>query len=192
MSVKFCVVAGASRRSLTCRMDVQSEWEDTPILLGAMGRPKYYIHTPKFLRKRIKVAEEMADDTPNILRNRIICNLAPVETVFCISFIPADPYTPQTLLVMRMKNPKETAESYPVYCFDFPAYKFMLPQERVEQVFDLSKLSIAQTVEQFDASLIPIFEKVLANLKREEKLKGMALTLTSQEGLKTYVWLKRL
>jgi hypothetical protein len=190
MSVKFCSVAGAARRSITCGMDVPPELEQTSVRLGALGNLQYKIYSPKFLQKRIKAAELISDDTPNILRSRIICILAPVECVFCISFIPADPYTPQTLLVMRMRDTSETAESYPVYCLDFPACKFMLSQEGVEQVFDLSKLSIAQTIEHFDDSLIPIFEKVLGNLKREEKLKGMALTLTNQEGLRTYVWLK--
>ncbi len=191
MSVKFCVVAGASRRSLTCGMDTQTELPDTPVLLGSMGRPQYYIYTHKFLWKRIKVAEEMTDDTPNILRGRIICILAAVESVFCISFIPTDSSIPQILLVMRMGDISETAESYPVYCRDFSPCKFMLPQERVDQVFDISKLSIAQTVEQFDASLIPIFEKVLGYLVQEKKLRGMALTLTNQDGsLKTYAWLK--
>jgi hypothetical protein len=67
----------------------------------------------------------------------------------------------------------------------------MLPKERVDQIFDISKLSIAQTVEQFDDSLIPIFEKVLGYLKQEKKLRGMALILRDHAGaLKTIVWFK--
>ena len=133
----------------------------------------------------------MSNDVPDIWRGRIICTLAPIESVFCISFIPADPFIPQTLLVMRMKDVDATAESYPVFCFDLPAYKFMLPQKRADQVFDISKLSIDETLGQFDHSLTPIFKKVLGYLQQEEKLKGMALTLKNQEeGLHTSIWFK--
>ena len=190
MSVKFCIVAGAAEIFHVWN-GCASRVENRPRLGWVrFGNLQYKIYSPKFLQTRIEVAEEMTDDTPGIWRGRIICTLEQVESVFCISFIPADPYTPQTLLVMRMRDTSETAESYPVYCLNFPACKFMLPQEGVEQVFDLSKLSIAQTIEHFDDSLIPIFKKVLGYLEREEKLKGMALTLTNQDGLKTYVWRK--
>ncbi len=192
MSVKFCITSGAVPGNLTCGMDVPTGVEEKPVRLDAMGvGPRYVTYSTKCFQKLIKTFEKMPDDDTNIWQCRIVVNLAPVESVFCISFIPADPYSPQTLLIMRMRDLNQTAESYPVYCCDFSAYKFMLPQERVDQIFDISKLSIPQTIEQFDASLIPIFEKVLVYLSREKKLRGMALTLTNQDNtLKTYVWLK--
>ncbi len=191
MSVKFCIASGVARTSQSCGMDVPTELAETPVQLSTMGRPEYNTHSQRFLRKRVKVAEEMSNDVPDIWRGRIICTLAPIESVFCISFIPADPFIPQTLLVMRMKDVDATAESYPVFCFDLPAYKFMLPQKRADQVFDISKLSIDETLGQFDHSLTPIFKKVLGYLTQEKKLKGMALTLKNEEeALYTSIWLK--
>ncbi len=192
MSVKFCIVSGAVRMPSTCRMNAQTKLADTPVRLGAIGMgPQYKTFPTKYLWELIKVFEKKTDDTPNIWKCRIVVALASVESVFCISFIPTDPFLPQTLLVMRMKDVDATAESYPVFCFDFAAYKLMLPQDRVDQVFDLSKLSIEETLGQFDHSLTPIFKKVLGYLQQEEKLKGMALTLKNQEeGLHTSIWFK--
>lgn len=191
MLVKFCIASGAARISPTCGMDETNALDENPVRLAAMGRPQYKTYSPELLQSRINVAEKMSDDTSNIWRNRIICSLAPIESVFCINFIPTDPTLAQILLVMRMKSLDETAESYPIFCQDLPPYKFMLPKERVDQVFDVSKQTIPQTIEQFNPVLRPIFEKTLGYLTKEKKLKGIALTLKNQDGaLSTYIWVK--
>jgi len=171
-------------------MDDNNALVETPVRLGAMGLPKYKIYSPELLQNRVKVAEKMPDDTSNIWRNRIICILAPIESVFCINFIPTNPTQVQILLVMRMKNLEETAESYPVFCLDLATYKFILPKKGVDQVFDISKQAIPETIGKFNPALRTIFEKVLGHLTKEKKLKGMALTLNQDGVLSTYIWLK--
>lgn len=190
MSVKFCIASGAARFPPTCGMDETTALVETSVRLGAMGRPEYKIYSPELLQNRVKVAEKMSDDTSNIWRNRIICTLAPIESVFCINFIPADPTQVQILLVMRMENLDETAESYPVFCLDLPTYKFILPKKGVDQVFDITKQTIPETIGKFNPVLRSIFEKVLGHLTKEKTLKGMALTLNQDDALRTYIWLK--
>ncbi|HEY5235806.1 MAG TPA: hypothetical protein VIJ14_06485, partial [Rhabdochlamydiaceae bacterium] len=85
MSVKFCFARGWAPRSLTCGMDGPSPLTNpTPIRLGDLGSPTYKTYTPEMIRKRVEVAQSMPDDTREIWRNRIICTLAAVESVFCI------------------------------------------------------------------------------------------------------------
>jgi hypothetical protein len=189
MSVKFCIAYGATKISLTCGMDGRSESADlSSFRLSELGRPKYKTYTPEMIRKRIEVAQSMPDDTRNIWRNRIICTLAAVESVFCISFIPKDPSQLQILQVMRMKDVNEIADSYRVYYCDYSPYKFMMPKESPDQVFDLARCNISQTVEHLESdSLIPILTKALGYLIQDKDLGGLVITF---ENLRTYIWLK--
>ena len=189
MSVKFCIVYGATKLSLTCGMDATSESADiSSFRLCELGRPKYNTYTSEMIRKRVEVAQSMPDHTRDIWRNRIICTLAAVENVFCINFISSDPSKPQILQVMRMRDLDETADSCRVYCCDYAPYKFMMPKERPDHIFDLARREISQTVEHLEpGNIIPIVNAVIGYLVRDKDLKGLVITFENQ---KTYIWLK--
>lgn len=196
MVVKFCFASGWSPRQGDCGMEHMSypaSYREDPEVakfkpdrLGDLGSIRYKTYTSEHLRARIEAAKGLPDDTKDIWRNRIICILAPLEAVFCINFIPLDPHQPQTLQVMRMKEINESADSYPVYCFDCSPYKFILPQEYADQVFELAQWDFSQ----IDSATEPLF-LAIQYLKNEKDLKGMALTLHGGQGmLKTYIWIK--
>ncbi len=194
MAVKFCFASGYSARIGSCGIE-QVPYpatceEDTevakraPFRLGDLGSLRYYTYTLEDLQARVEAAKEQPDDMRNIWRSRIICILAPIETIFCINFIPSNPHQPQTLQVMRMHDLNESASSYQVYCYDYSPYKFILPTEHADQIFNLS---------QWDFSQIEPGPLILAlqYLKNEKALRGMALTLRSDEGnLNSYLWIK--
>src|ERR1700733_5423773 len=145
MSVKFCIVRGWAPRSSTCGMEeLHPSPGSTLIRLGDLGSLKYKTYTPEFLREQVEVSELLSDDTKEIWRNRIICILA-VESVFCINFIPLDPNKSQILQVLRLKNPEANAASIRVYYCEYLSYRFMMPKEIADQVFDLARSDISQT-----------------------------------------------
>jgi hypothetical protein len=188
MTVKFCFASGYSPIVPTYAVDEATSGEEAticgPCKLSEVGYLKYQTFSPEFMKDRIKASKELPREMEGIWRERIICILGPIEAVFCINFIPLDPHQPQTLQVMRMRDLEEDAASYPVYCHDYPFYKFILPKAEPDRVFDLSK---------WDFSLNPksVIVRALKCLKREKALKGMALTLQGAEGdFKTYVWIK--
>ena len=105
-------------------------------------------------------AMSLSDDVKYVWRHRIICILGLFKTVFCINFIPADPHRSQILQVMRMKNLEETADSYPVYDYEFSQYKCILPEERPDQIFDLSEWDFCHldpTVKDSNRAIISCF-----------------------------------
>jgi len=113
------------------------------------------------------------------------------ESVFCINFIPEDPSKPQIIHVMRLKDEKEDVVTYPVFCHELVHLKFILPVEKADQVFDLSKCRVSQTLENVTPGLIPIIEKSLDCFLKDVRSKGLALTLESKTGTPaTYIWLK--
>jgi hypothetical protein len=188
MSVKFCFARGWAPRPFTCGMDIPSPLTgSTPIRLGDLGGLTYKTYTPEFLRARVEVSESLSDDTKEIWRNRIICILA-VENVFCINFIPSDPNKSQILQVMRLKDPEANAASIRVYCCDYSPYKFMMPKESPDQVFELGRWDISQTVAHLKSdSLISIVTKAIGYLIQDRDLTGLVITFENQ---KTYIWLK--
>lgn len=194
MAVKFCFASGCSPKISGCGIDhafyPETHEKDpeiakcAPVRLGDLGSLRYKTYTFDRLLARVEAAKGLPDDTKDIWRSRIICILAPIETIFCINFIPSNPYALQTLQVVRMNDPNESASSYPIYFCEFSNYKFMLPKEQPDQVFDLSK---------WDFSEIEAEPLILAlqYLKNEKSLKGLALTLQNHQGnLSTYVWIK--
>jgi hypothetical protein len=196
MAVKFCYVGGYFHAPVTGSMEelfVPTTYGDgeipekvkyIPFQLSESGCVKYRMYSPEELKDRIIGSKGLPKETKDLWRYRIICVLAPVEAVFCISFIPYDSNQQQVFQVMRMKNLEEEAASYPLYCHNHPPYIFILPKEHPDKVFDLSK---------WDFSLNPksAIVRALKCLKREKTLKGMALTLQGAEGdFKTFVWMK--
>ncbi len=202
MAVKFCFTSGYFPKPIPCGMEAVSYpatygkeekltemSNNTPVRLGDLGFLEYETHTSEFLKARVEVAMSFSDDKKDIWRLRIISILARAKTVFCINFIPANPYQPQILQVMRMNNLEEDAAPYRVYCYDSSPYKLILPKEHPDQVFDLSQWQFApmEKPTYFTWALT----RSLQYLKNEKALKGMALTLQAAQGdLKTYVWIK--
>ncbi len=204
MAVRFCFARGWSPQVFSCGMEdlpytptfgkeeIPETTNITQVRLSDLGPLQYKTYTPEVMRARVEVAMSMPDERKDIWKNRIICILGPLESVFCINFIPSDPHQPQILQVMRMKDLNESAVSYRVYCCDFLSYKFIIPKEHPDQVFNLSQKDVSQlipVVEPTDHT--PVIAQALHYLKNEKTLKGMALTLQSAQGnFKTYVWIK--
>jgi hypothetical protein len=191
MAVKFCFAGGYFQKSV--REDVSSPETHRKEEIPVLGPLKYKTYTSEHMGPRLERAMSLSDDMKNIWRHRIICILGIFEKVFCINFIPSNPRQLQILQVMRMKDLTETADSYPVYCCnDFSPYKFILPKEHPDHVYDLSQWDFSHldpTVE-YD-ELIQGIALALDYLKKEKRLQGMALTLQLAQGaFKTYVWIK--
>jgi hypothetical protein len=189
MTVNFCFASGYSPTVPTYAVDEATYGEEAticgPCKLSEVGYLKYKTFSPEFMKARLKASKELPREMEGIWRERIICVLGPIKAVFCINFIPSDPHQPQTLQVMRMRDLEEEAASFPVYCHDYPSYKFILPKAHPNEVIDLSELDFSRLNPKS-----PIV-RALKCLKQEKALKGMALTLQNSKGdLKTYVWIK--
>ena len=151
----------------------------------------YKIYAPH----RLKLCEQLADSAndhiaEDIWRGRTLFTLAQSESIFCINFIPTNPYEAQMVLVMRLHGGMD-APSYPMFCHNYPTLKFILPVKMPDQVFDLLKKGIPETINQFESHRRSIIEKALTYFSKDPHSQGLALTLKNEDGSqKTYIWLK--
>lgn len=194
MSVKFCIASckwSDSQPLKCCGGSPISTQNIIPFRLGSITTLYFEKYANGQLSKYLKAANSLPDDTYDIWRFRIYYLLAPDKRVFCINFIPQNPAKGQIVQVMRLKG-EEDVSQYEEYNHEYPTYKFILPVERAEQVFDLSKCEISLTVAHLKPlTLIPIVQKALECLTQDLGLKGLALTLEDKDGKqKAYIWLK--
>jgi hypothetical protein len=160
----------------------------TPFRLGTLANRYSEEHTCSELYEYLETANSLPDDTYDIWRCRIIYLLTPQESVFCISLIPDNPSKGQIVQVIKLKDKED---EYQEFNHDYLAYKVILPKEFADQVFDLSKYEISQTVAHLKPRhLIPILMVALYYLSNDSNLKGLALTLEEDRKQRTYIWLK--
>jgi hypothetical protein len=180
-----------TERLLGCGFDIQiSSKRTVAISLGNL-KPVCEEYSHKRLKSELDAAFELPDNTHDILRWRTIYTLMQNETIFCINFIPKDPTVAQIIHVMRLKDKEKEVESCRVFCHDVFNLKFILPVESADQVFDLSKKTVSETVNQFDPSIGLVIERALACFSEDLRSQGLAITLEIKaEKSATYIWLK--
>jgi hypothetical protein len=180
-----------STRQLGCGLEnpIPSQ-QRNPIPLGRLGS----FYQKEMLQSAIvrcvaHFEDPCKDGEYEIEKFRTAFTLLQSEAVFCINFIPKNPFELQILHVMRLQEKQDPSE-FLVFCHDH-VFKYILPVEQADQVFDLSRFEITQTFENLKPSLIPIVEKALGYFFKDSRSKGLALTLESKTGTPaTYIWLK--
>jgi len=125
-------------------------------------------------------------------RFRTVFTLLQSEAIFCINFIPKNPHgSSQVIHVMRCEE-KQDPNEIPVYCHDAANLKYLLPVEKADRIFDLSKSEISQTVENLNSELRNIIQAALVCFLKDTEATGVALTLKpdADKPCVTYIWLK--
>jgi hypothetical protein len=191
ISVTFCIVNGKWPQSVASGC----AWDKPPmstrrIQLGTL-EILYKNYSPRLLQSCKEISFALPDTSYDIWKVRTMYTLGQSESIFCINFIPEDPSKPQIIHVMRLKDEKQDVSTYPVFCHEHVHLKYILPVEKADQVFDLSKCRVSQTLDNVTPGLIPIVEKALTCFLKDVTSKGLALTLESKRGTpSTYIWLK--
>ncbi|HEY5235808.1 MAG TPA: hypothetical protein VIJ14_06495, partial [Rhabdochlamydiaceae bacterium] len=162
-----------------------------PVPLGELGTAIQQKRlSQSAISKCLAVFEESSNDGKHeIERFRTFFTLMQSEAICCINFIPRDPHELQTIHVMRLQS-NQDPKKVPVFCHaNF--FKYILPVERADHVFNLSKEKVFETVRSFTPILSSIIEKALGYFLKDRQAKGLALTFHEESGMqKTYVWLK--
>jgi hypothetical protein len=149
-------------------------------------KPAIVSYTDSVLKKTLEEYEQRSDEEKAVWRKRILFTLAREQSIFSISFIPANPNEAQIFQVVR----QDRAPEY-LFCHQYVAHKFILPVETVERVFDPSKWQVASIAESIKPRLVAVINKAVNYLREDFDLSGLALTLENKAGKQvTYVWLK--
>ncbi len=161
--------------------------------LGSLGQTLCQHMPPSVILKCLhNVQDSSEDETPDIERFRTVFTLLQSEAIFCINFIPKNPHDPNQIVHVMRYEEKENPKEFPVYCHDGANLKYLLPVERANRIFDLSKSKISQTVESLNPQLRNIIQAALNCFLKDSEAKGLALTLELDvdKPSQTYIWLK--
>lgn len=151
-------------------------------------KPALVQYSEYVLKNTLREYKQRPDEESSVWTKRILFTLARNQSIFSISFIPSNSNKAQMIQVIRLK---EGHAPETLFFHHYVNYKFILPVETADRVFDLSKWKVPVTVESLKPSLVPAVTKALGYLKKESDLSGLALTLESKAKTPvTYVWLK--
>lgn len=149
-------------------------------------KPAMMRYTDSVLKKTLEEYERRPAHENSVWSNRILFTLAREQSIFSISFIPADPNKAQILQVIRQDRTPEH-----LFYHQYLAYRFISPAKIVDGVFDPSKWQVSAIAESLKPRLATVVSKAVDYLKEDFALSGLALTLENKAGKSvTYVWLK--
>ncbi|MBS0648731.1 MAG: hypothetical protein JSS10_05865 [Verrucomicrobia bacterium] len=149
-------------------------------------KPVIMHYTDSVLKKTLEEYERRPPTENSVWTQRILFTLSRDQSIFSISFIPADPSKAQILQVMRQDRAPQL-----LFYHQYVAYRFISPVKTVDGVFDPSKWQVSAIAESLYPRLAAVINKAVNYLKEDFALSGLALTLENKAGKSvTYVWLK--
>jgi hypothetical protein len=192
MAATFCIVSGSwpSANLVGCGLENSIPLENqNPVQLGELGPALQKRLSQSAISKCLKLFEDsQRDNEHEIDRFRTFFTLMQSEAICCINFIPRNPHELQTIHVMRLQDDQDP-KKVPVFCHA-NVFKYILPVERADHVYDLSQRSVTETISQFTFPVKAVIERALACFSKDSRSLGLALTLEEDGKQKTYIWLK--
>ncbi|MGH7890584.1 MAG: hypothetical protein ACRENF_08550, partial [Thermodesulfobacteriota bacterium] len=144
----------------------------------------------EMLRRMRESFEADADDADYVWKTRTLFTASCCPSIVDITFIPTAPHISQILFAKRVQDDEDVSKCR-LYCHWFSGCKYLLSVEAASQVFDLSKVSIAQTVEGWDVDYLPLIKRALTYFKNDPDTRGLGLTVMMKNSQRaTTIWLK--
>jgi hypothetical protein len=184
MSVKFCVLTGAW--PVSCGKCAHSQILGEDRLKIAESKHRVEAITEDYLIQ-MRDGFDRGPDNANkwVWRLRTKWAAGCYPQVTAINFSPVDPTTAQDLYIERLQ-PHESLDQKYIYYHQVAQCRFLLPVKEATSIFNLSNMSIDDSVKNFQEELRMPIGDILNRFMQDRLSNGLAITLKSG----TFVWLK--